>query len=113
VSGPEQIIAAGGLVGGLAIWLRAAMLKPNARAWATAPSLVSLTLAGLGILMLMLSFSMVRARGRFSYEEAVGWLAVIVSAIAVAGLVLLINLWLQHRRRPADQVERRAPSDTL
>jgi len=102
VSGPVQVIIAAGVVGGLSIWLRAAMLKPKARAWASAPPLVSLSLSALGILLLVLAATMARARGRLSYDELLLWLAVIVSAIAATGLVLLVNLWLQQRRPARD-----------
>jgi hypothetical protein len=100
VSGPAQLIIACSLIGGLAIWLRAAMLKPKASAWASAPGVVSLALSGLGILMVVLAIGFGRERGRPSYDELMGWLAALVVANMIAGLVLLINLWLQHRRGP-------------
>jgi ammonia channel protein AmtB len=93
-----QVIIAGGLVGGLSIWLRSAMLKPGAKAWASAPSPVSLSLAALGILLLVMTWAMVKAGGRPTYDELMWWLAIVVAALALTGLVLLVNLWLQHRR---------------
>jgi hypothetical protein len=100
MTGPVQVIIATSLLGGLAIWLRAAMLKPRASAWVSAPGIVSVALSGLGILLVVLAIALGRSRGRMAYEELFGWLSALVIANAIAGLVLLVNLWLQHRRPP-------------
>lgn len=100
MTGPVKVIIALSLVGGLAIWVRAAMLKPKVRAWASAPGVVSLALAGLGILMVVLAIGLARAGGRPSYDDLMGWLGVLVTANTITGLVLLVNIWLQHRSGP-------------
>lgn len=114
MTGAAQVIIAAGLVGGAAIWLRGAMLKPQATAWVTAPSIVSLTLSMLGILLLVMAIHLGKVGGKFTYDEAMGWLAILASAIALTGVVLLINLWVQHRRSPPAAVnsEPAAPSQT-
>jgi hypothetical protein len=112
MSGAAQMIIAAGLLGGVAIWLRAAMLKPQATAWVTAPSIVSLSLSLLGILLLVMAIHLGKVRGRFTYDEAMGWLAIITSTIALTGLVLLVNLWIQHSRPAPLPPAPATPKDT-
>lgn len=101
MSGSVKVIIALSLIGGLAIWLRATMLKPKVRPWASAPGIVSLALSGLGILMIVMAIGLARESGRPSYDELMAWLGVLVGANAIAGLVLLVNIWLQHRNGPS------------
>lgn len=100
MTGPAQLIVVAGLVGGLAIWLRAAMLKPTNRAWPKAPSPVSLSLAVLGIMLMLLAFAEARSRGQMNRADLELWLALLAASNAVTGLVMLVNLWIQQRPPP-------------
>lgn len=77
-----------------ALAMRANMLKPDLKTWPQAPRLVQRTLAGLGIVMGMAAVSIFVGRDATARE------ALVYTALALGGLIMLANLNAQRTPDP-------------